>query len=1182
VYFKRIDIQGFKSFAEPVSIDFHEGITCIVGPNGSGKSNISDAIRWVLGEQSPKMLRGGKMEEVIFSGTASRKSRGMAEVTLVIDNTRGILPIDYSEVAITRRMYRSGESEYSINKVTCRLRDIREMIMDTGIGVDGYSIIGQGKIADIVSNKPESRREIFEEAAGIVKYRAKKTEAERKLEGSKVNLERVSDIIGELGSRIDGLREDSEKAKEYLELRDRYKVNEVNIILKNVETIELKNEYIKDDLTEEKNRIDGQKEEKEAIDNELAENRQRSDELETLSIETGNRLMVLIEEINLLSGQNQIRKEKLLNIEKDRERLRLEIQGYREKIEKELVNAGELETTRIQMEEKKQHLREELAEKTAVLSALTKELEDRAKDVEAGKDQIYEVHSQLVVKRGEINSLQNLMESLEQRRDQLSLEMEGSAKNDLDLIHENENALKEKASIQRSLMEIEEKSLDRKALYSKNQTKEKLLQAEQKEQELFLGQMTARQKTIEEMERAYEGYNHGVRFLMKEKQKGIRGVVADLMTVPGGYETAIETALGAALQNVICDTEQDAERAIESLKQNKAGRLTFLPLSRIRPTAPQYDKQLEAQKGFLGFAASRVTFDETDRPAMEYLLGRVVLVDRLEHAIALSKRFGSGLRFVTLEGEVINAAGAMTGGAYHTNTAGLLERKAEAKRLTEAIAEAEERIGDRKSELVAMGEAIAKDRDEIELLDQSYRETERMLLSIENAILSLTGRIDGARETKQKWDRDMEHLERETEEAATMIRQLSETVTSLENSISEAEKRTEASISMLEEIKSKREAAAEETTGVRLREGAILSEQANLEQMLARVRAYITEQEDSVGLREQALNDLDQEESLLRGGDEGSLEDLQTKETQKSETEILWDRIREEKARVNRHSEELQKQKEGMDDMLFQMQTARQELEWKLGRNEAQIESYKEKLWEDFEVSYVQAMEFHNREFSMAAAQRESREIRNRMKELGEVNVGAIKEYESVSERYTFLTAQKEDLCRAMDSLLKIIEDMDRTIKKSFSETFEQVAAHFEEAFQSLFGGGTAELRLEDESRPLETGIEIVAQPPGKKLQNINLMSGGEKTMTAIALMFAVLKTKPTPFCILDEVEAALDDSNIDRFVRYLKKLEEIQFTLVTHQKATMEYADVLYGVTMPEQGISKVISLKLGDAAGS
>ncbi|PKM84404.1 MAG: chromosome segregation protein SMC [Firmicutes bacterium HGW-Firmicutes-11] len=1182
MYFKRIDIQGFKSFAEPVSIDFHEGITCIVGPNGSGKSNISDAIRWVLGEQSPKMLRGGKMEEVIFSGTASRKSRGMAEVTLVIDNTRGILPIDYSEVAITRRMYRSGESEYSINKVTCRLRDIREMIMDTGIGVDGYSIIGQGKIADIVSNKPESRREIFEEAAGIVKYRAKKTEAERKLEGSKVNLERVSDIIGELGSRIDGLREDSEKAKEYLELRDRYKVNEVNIILKNVETIELKNEYIKDDLTEEKNRIDGQKEEKEAIDNELAENRQRSDELETLSIETGNRLMVLIEEINLLSGQNQIRKEKLLNIEKDRERLRLEIQGYREKIEKELVNAGELETTRIQMEEKKQHLREELAEKTAVLSALTKELEDRAKDVEAGKDQIYEVHSQLVVKRGEINSLQNLMESLEQRRDQLSLEMEGSAKNDLDLIHENENALKEKASIQRSLMEIEEKSLDRKALYSKNQTKEKLLQAEQKEQELFLGQMTARQKTIEEMERAYEGYNHGVRFLMKEKQKGIRGVVADLMTVPGGYETAIETALGAALQNVICDTEQDAERAIESLKQNKAGRLTFLPLSRIRPTAPQYDKQLEAQKGFLGFAASRVTFDETDRPAMEYLLGRVVLVDRLEHAIALSKRFGSGLRFVTLEGEVINAAGAMTGGAYHTNTAGLLERKAEAKRLTEAIAEAEERIGDRKSELVAMGEAIAKDRDEIELLDQSYRETERMLLSIENAILSLTGRIDGARETKQKWDRDMEHLERETEEAATMIRQLSETVTSLENSISEAEKRTEASISMLEEIKSKREAAAEETTGVRLREGAILSEQANLEQMLARVRAYITEQEDSVGLREQALNDLDQEESLLRGGDEGSLEDLQTKETQKSETEILWDRIREEKARVNRHSEELQKQKEGMDDMLFQMQTARQELEWKLGRNEAQIESYKEKLWEDFEVSYVQAMEFHNREFSMAAAQRESREIRNRMKELGEVNVGAIKEYESVSERYTFLTAQKEDLCRAMDSLLKIIEDMDRTIKKSFSETFEQVAAHFEEAFQSLFGGGTAELRLEDESRPLETGIEIVAQPPGKKLQNINLMSGGEKTMTAIALMFAVLKTKPTPFCILDEVEAALDDSNIDRFVRYLKKLEEIQFTLVTHQKATMEYADVLYGVTMPEQGISKVISLKLGDAAGS
>lgn len=1182
MYFKRIDIQGFKSFAEPVSIDFHEGITCIVGPNGSGKSNISDAIRWVLGEQSPKMLRGGKMEEVIFSGTASRKSRGMAEVTLVIDNTRGILPIDYSEVAITRRMYRSGESEYSINKVTCRLRDIREMIMDTGIGVDGYSIIGQGKIADIVSNKPESRREIFEEAAGIVKYRAKKTEAERKLEGSKVNLERVSDIIGELGSRIDGLREDSEKAKEYLKLRESYKVNEVNIILKNVETIELKNEYIKDDLTEEKNRIDGQKEGKEAVDKELVENRQRSEELETLSIETGDRLMALIEEINLLSGQTQIRKEKLLNIEKDRERLQSEIQGYREKVDKELGNVGELETTQTGMEEKKNLIREELTEKTVLLSALSKEVEDRTKEVETGKDRIYEIHSQLVAKRGEINSLRNLMESLSQRREQLSLEMEGSAKIDLDLFREQEKSLEEKTKTQRSLLEIEEKSLDQKAEYSKNQTKEKSLQAEQTEQELFLGQTTARRKTIEEMERAYEGYNHGVRFLMKEAQTGIRGVVADLMTVPGGYETAIETALGAALQNVICDTEQDAERGIESLKRSKAGRLTFLPLSRIRPVAPQYDRQLEAQTGFLGFAAACVTFDEIDRPVMEYLLGRVVLVDRLERAITLSKRFGSGLRFVTLEGEVINAAGAMTGGAYHTNTAGLLERKAEAKRLAEAITEAEERIRNRKAELAKIGEAIAKDREEIELLDQSYRETERTLLSIENSILSLSGRIEGAREAKNKWDRNMEHLERETEEAAAMIRQLSDIVGGLETSISEAEKRTEGAISELEEVKSKREAAAEDTTSVRLREGTILSEQANLEQMLVRVRTYITEQEDAIRARDQALTALAHEESLLHGVDEGTLEALQKKETQKIETETLWDRIREEKARVNRHSEELQKQKEGMDDMLFQMQTARQELEWKLGRNEAQIEGYKEKLWEDFEVSYVQAMEFHNREFSMAAAQRESREIRNRMKELGEVNVGAIKEYESVSERYTFLTAQKEDLCKAMDSLLKIIEDMDRTIKKSFSETFEQVAAHFEEAFQSLFGGGTAELRLEDESRPLETGIEIVAQPPGKKLQNINLMSGGEKTMTAIALMFAVLKTKPTPFCILDEVEAALDDSNIDRFVRYLKKLEEIQFTLVTHQKATMEYADVLYGVTMPEQGISKVISLKLGDAAGS
>lgn len=1180
MYFKRIDMHGFKSFAEPVSIEFHDGITCIVGPNGSGKSNISDAIRWVLGEQSPKMLRGGKMEEVIFAGTANRKSRGMAEVTLVIDNSTGILPIDYAEVAITRRMYRSGESEYAINNNQCRLRDIRELIMDTGIGVDGYSLIGQGKIADIVSNKPESRREIFEEAAGIVKYRTKKAESERKLEASNANLERVNDIITEIESRIDGLKEDSEKASEYLVLRDRYKELEINVTLKNIENIELKNEYIKDDLAELTNQINELKEDKASIDAEIIENRNRNEELGALGNETRDRLLLSVEKINSLVNQNQLNQEKLSAIEKSRDRLQEEISALEAKMEKEKENAGEQYAGKRSIDEELAVLEADLAEKIRNYSEITAALSADAEEIDVQKNRIFELHSMISNKNSEINSLLSLQGTLDKRREQILSEKETDGASGRELSERYDGALKELASLKERFSAMEKESHSLKQKYNEIVLREKQLSKELEELKISIGQISTRKKMIEEMESSYEGYNNAVKFIMKSNLSGINGVVADLIEVPRGFETAIETALGAALQNIVCEDDRSAQRAIALLKENKAGRLTFLPIQSMRDSNLKYDQGMKNAEGFKGFGVQCIKFDPRYQKVMEYLLGRVIVVDSLDHAVKLSKNSsGSGMRFVTLEGEVINSGGAITGGAFRHNTANLLERKAEAKQLGEKLISMERSKASGDRELEELRTGIVNKQELIQKADREHRETEMELLTRENSISAMLQQLTDLKLSGEKHQKELDNIEGEKKSSESMIDQIKAAVRMAQDEIEEIERRAESGMVKYEERKLQLEAVNEEITKARVAVGTAESRKNHVDQLLARIEAYIRELTEDKQNKERAIQSLEEEKQNLLNGDNSLESEIREKEADKEAIERYLEEIQEEKDAVSKYLNEISAKKEEMDGILNGFQTQKYELEIKQAKYETQLDSYKDKLWEEFEISYLQAIEFKKKEFNLAAAVKESREIKSRIKELGEVNVGAIKEYESVSERYEFLTAQRNDILSAMNSLKQIIDDMDKTIKQSFKESFDQIVMNFESAFTELFGGGAAELRLEDENNPLECGIEIVAQPPGKKLQNINLMSGGEKTMTAIALMFAVLKAKPTPFCILDEVEAALDDANIDRFARYLTNFGEIQFALVTHQKATMEYADVLYGVTMPEQGISKIISLKLGDA---
>ncbi len=1177
MYFKRIDMHGFKSFAEPVSIEFNHGITCIVGPNGSGKSNISDALRWVLGEQSPKTLRGGKMEDVIFAGTANRKSRGMAEVVLVIDNSTGILPIDYSEVAITRRVFRSGESEYYINNNQCRLKDIRELIMDTGIGVDGYSLIGQGKIADIVSSKTESRREIFEEAAGIVKYRSKKAEAERKLEAANSNLDRVNDIVGEIEGRIEGLKEDSEKAAEYLTLRDRYKELEINITLKNIENLELKNEYLKDDITELAESIDNLKEERVQLDRELAESRTKSEALEALNNEARNKLVKSIEEINLLVNEGKLKEERLASMEKDEARLNSELEGLEQKQEKEQQNLQQLIKTKNDIDRKAAELNEQLREKIDSYSKLISQQTAASAKIDNDKNSLFKIHSNISAKKSEINSLENLKNTLERRKELLLSEKDSAENHNDDILAEQREAISARDRLQVQFTNIQEESKRVKETYQSAVLEEKELTKKTEDIRIAIGQLSARKKTIEEMESNYEGYNYAVKYVMRNSFRGVHGVVADLIDVPKGYEVAIETALGASMQNIVCQSDEDAQNIIKALKANKAGRLTLLPIGSIRSNVYNPDSSLKNASGFQGLGVDCIEFDTKYKNVMEYLLGRVVIVDTLQNAVRLSKQVSGGLRFVTLEGEVINSGGAITGGTFKNSTANLLERKTEVTALQEKLQRAVKERDKLTEELSQVKDKIVNYSTVMQKLEKQLRETELELLSSENRISLFDGNIKDLAEGENKRQRELDSIQSEQNSAESMIEKLNEEIEAGMDQIKALEAEIDNQMAELEQRKNKVEEGNESITRARIDVNACESEKANVDALVDRINLSLKEINEDVQVRVLSLQKLREDRECLVNAATNGIS-IKEKEEARTALENYIEEISQERGELAKLLNDKSGARDSIEEKVNSCQTQKYELEIKKAKNETQLDSYKNKLWDEFEVSYLQAIEFKKKEFNMNEAVKSSREIKTKIKSLGEVNIGAIKEYETVSERYEFLSGQRADILGAMNSLKQIIDDMDKTIRIKFKETFDMIVVNFEKVFQELFGGGQAMLRLEDEIRPLDCGIEIIAQPPGKKLQNINLMSGGEKTMTAIALMFAVLKAKPTPFCILDEVEAALDDANIERFAGYLRNFDNIQFALVTHQKATMEHADVLYGVTMPEQGISRVLSLKLGD----
>jgi len=1178
MYFKRLEMHGFKSFAEPVIIDFHEGITCIVGPNGSGKSNISDAVRWVLGEQSPKALRGGKMEEVIFNGTESRRPRGMAEVTLVIDNSTGILDIEYKEVAITRRMFRSGESEYLINDNPCRLKDIRELIMDTGIGVDGYSIIGQGKISDIVSNKPESRREIFEEAAGIVAYKTRKQETERKLIGTKNNLERIDDIVGEIEGRIGGLKEDSIKAKRYLELKEHYKDLEINIILRNIESTLHKNEEYSGDISELGNKLDSINRQRKQADESFQKLQKRNGVLEELSSDLNRKLIENKDKMNSISSESRLNHEKLLHLRKEEERLSSEVSNFAELIaagEKELEN---LRTELTVIDENLADAEKRLQEKIYLYDSVTGESSKFSNIIDDNNEKIISLNSEAASKKSEVKSYKSYQYTLEDRKERLQTELEKLQENQAKSTSELDEKNREIERLQRLQNEIKEKRQSQLENRQKLEQEELYLRRKLEELKICQSRTETRLHTIEEMEQNFEGYNYAVKYIMRCGISGIEGVVGEMINVPEGYETAVETALGAAMQNIVVADDDCAKKAITALKVSQSGRLTFLPVDSINSKKAVLDGSITSDHGFCGIGSELIDFEPRYKKIFDYLLGRVAIVKDLNSAILLSKRGSNGVRFVTLDGEVINSGGAITGGRYKNKSANLLERKNEISKLKNllhsqeiGIDETSKKLNEKKD---ALSEMIRISKEDVERI----RKCEISIARVKDGITYLENVIADIKLNAEKNEKEIIQIDRDLSEMSDVILKFDEESRAAQSEIEKIGKEMDEILQKHQKNKKAIEFANQGITEARIDVNLWEEKRNNLSSNIEKNKEAVERLRVRSEKQVDKLSDVREDKGKLEQGTGGSnlqlerlnakllelQEDIEKVSLEKSEVGVKLSELGNEITRTDRESNSYRDQK--------------YQLEIKKAKNDTQLDNMKDKLWNEFEISYAQAGDLRKEEFAMSSAVKESREIRKELKEIGDVNVGAIEEYKQVSKRYEFLTEQREDILKAMEELEDLVNNLDKTIMRSFKENFNKVEENFENVFEELFGGGYAELRMENENNPLESGIEIVAQPPGKKLQNINLMSGGEKTMTAIALMFAVLKTKPTPFCILDEIEAALDDKNIDKFSHYLRKFAETQFALITHQKATMEHADVLYGITMPERGISKVLSLRMGD----
>ncbi len=1186
MHLKSVELQGFKSFADKIYLDFNHGITAIVGPNGSGKSNISDAIRWVMGEQSVRSLRGSRMEDVIFAGTEVRKPQGFAEVSLTLDNSDGELPVDFEEVVITRRVYRSGEGEYFINHASCRLRDIHELFMDTGIGREGYSIVGQGKIDEILSNKSEDRRRIFEEAAGITKYKYRKNEAEKKLEKTNDNLIRVNDIMTELSGQIEPLRIQSEKAKKYLNLRDELKVIDVSVSVaeiakhrKNLVEIDGKLEAVSNSIdfmqkeVDEKEQLTAQLYEKiEKFEEQMEICRQAQREAADETAEDNNRISLNFANIEHCNENINRIKEEIAKSQRGIAQLDEIIKGYNNTYD-ELSSKGE-------------ELLKKVSEKETEFEKISFIFEESGENVENLKGEIVEKTSEISTLRSKVANYNILIENFERELKNNSEELERHSI-EHKKIEENNKVIE--AALKKLSLEFEN---IKKAAES---DEESLKDGEAKLQELSdkkntvieeLNRKKSRKTVLEDMENDFEGYNRSVKAVMTEHKSGklktakIYGPVSKLISTQKKFVTAIEVALHTVNQNIVTENEQDAKMAINYLKAEKLGRATFMPVSTVKARTTDFCGA-EKMDGYIAVASSVVSFDKKYEGIVGSVLGGTLVVDNIDNAIRMASKCGHKFKIVTLEGEIMQPGGAMSGGSNGKNS-GFLSRSAEIEALDVEISKLEKELDSVDSERIELLDTLEKIRFRVaesrDVINEKNEEYIRAKADFDHSSAYLLA----AEERRAQLVREKNTIDERTREINDEIVICNRTADELEENVLKLRGETDAKQSETEEISRKMKEVQDALIALRIEESSnqkdidLQKERLDsVEKEKGEIIAENNEKQAEIEVLNEKIAAITQEIET----DKKKLEEIGGR-SQELEKELSF--LIENRKETDQKTRELQEDVKGVREKLFALGQQKAKIEAGKIKCEENLDGLFEYLWEEYELTYSDAEKLKGDDITdIKAATAKISELKSKIKALGNINIDAIEEYKNVKERFDFLTQQTLDLEKAKGELEKIIDEMMSIMKKQFSEKFEVISQNFNSVFRELFGGGQAKLSLSDPDDIMETGVEIEAQPPGKKLQSLTLLSGGERAFTAIALLFAILKVRPTPFCILDEIEAALDDANVYRYADYLKKYsKKSQFIVVTHRRGTMEAANILYGVTMQEKGVSKLLSLNIDEVA--
>ena len=1180
MYLKRLELQGFKSFADKTVLEFMPGITSVIGPNGSGKSNISDSIRWVLGEQSMKSLRGTKSLDIIFAGTQNRKSLGFAEASLVFDNSDGALPIEYTEVTVTRKIYRSGETGYFINKVPCRLKDVLELFMDTGIGKDGYSIIGQGKIDEILSNKSEDRRNIFEEAAGIVKYRTRKQESEKKLERTKLNLLRINDILSEIETNIEPLKAQSEKAKKYLNIREELKNIEIGLFLYNIEKYKKElEEIVKDEeiynsqLSDEEGKLERIKQLKEELKNEIDEITLKIEEMSNIGFESQKEIEMLNSDINVANTRIANNKENAVRYEKEIEEAQQKLEGLKEEIEQKKQKRENLKENKIKYQTELEEKEAELAKLTKTLSDKELEIEGYKQTVENNTDKKYELQS-------EINTQEINHENYEKRQKQIKNEI-------ANYISELDSTRLQKEEIAKGFYEIEKKrnkivsnleeiNRQKEEVDKKIKAYETNINAYQSEERIKQSKL----KFLIETEKEKEGYIKSVKSLLKDCEnikelgKGMHGVLANIIEVPEQYQTAIEMCLGASLQNIVTETEEDAKKLVEHLRKNNLGRASFLPITSVR--GRKLDKIKGHEKGVIGIASELVKYDKKYEQIITNLLGRTVVVDNMETAIKVAKQNGYTFRIITIQGDVINSSGAITGGSVAKKTVNILGRGREIEKLEKEITNLKNKIEEKIKEKEQYEESIediienaTSLEKELQEIDITYATEKQKLISVEENISKIELRLNKIKEESSLLETEKENSINKKEKIQKDIIELNKETEKLSKIINEYVELNKDNQKYIDDLNF-------DITNLKISVSSFDESESSIEELQERINGEIEATNTSIRNKEEQIEQIKQDNFNLGQ----SIEEIQEKiVTIKEDVKNSGSKIEDLKAKRIEKNEKLSKQENETTEKFKVIEDLKAQIvkiDVKKTKHEDEINAIINKMWEEYELTPNSVQDYKKPE-NVALTQKNVNSLRKELRELGSVNIDSIEEYKTMKERYDFMSEQRVDLEDTMAKLRKIIADMTQTMKEQFRTQFAIINKNFAEVFKELFGGGNASLKLEDEENILECGIDINVQPPGKKLQNMMLLSGGEKAFTAIALLFAILKINPAPFCVLDEIEAALDDVNVYRFAEYLKKFSSnTQFLVITHRKGTMEAADTVYGVTMEENGISKLLSMKL------